>query len=243
MQATDVRALDAGRRVQVFLDTQAAALGKAVAPSLRAKLDDSVTQLAGFQNEQGTADGAARGATANQAALRDDLFQKFMVPIARAAKIALKNAPELPKLVVSALARRKADFVSTANQFAEAATKDAQVFVDHGMPTDFLTQLQAEIALVTASADAQGRAIARRIAATAGCTAQAKAVKGNIGLLDGVIKPALKGNTALLADWQASKRIRQPAVTPLPTGTTVVAPTTASAPTPTPATPPAPPAA
>src|SRR5579864_4939731 len=110
MQATDVRALDAGRRVQVFLDAQAATVGKVVAPSLRAKLDDSVTQLAGFQDEQGTADGAAKGETANQAALRDDLFQKFMVPIARTAKIALKSAPEFPKLVVSALARRKADF-------------------------------------------------------------------------------------------------------------------------------------
>jgi hypothetical protein len=127
MKSTDVRTLDAGRRVQVFLDAQATALGKTVLPSLRAKLDDAVTQLTAFQVEQGSAEGAAKGETVNQAGLRDDLYQKFMVPVARAAKVALKGAPEFPKLVVSALARRKADFVSTATQFADAATKDEQV--------------------------------------------------------------------------------------------------------------------
>jgi hypothetical protein len=48
-----------------------------------------------------------------------------------------------------------------------------------------------------------------------------------IGLLDGVIKPALKDNAQMLADWQASKQVRQAPVTPLPTGS-VALPSTPS---------------
>ena len=39
MKTNQERALDAGRRVQGFLDAQAAAIGTAVSASLRAKLD------------------------------------------------------------------------------------------------------------------------------------------------------------------------------------------------------------
>jgi hypothetical protein len=243
MQATQVRALDAGRRVQVFLDTHAATIGTAVPASLRAKLDDAVTQFAGFQSEQGTAEGTAKGETVNQAALRTDLFQRFMVPVGRAAKIALRLAPEFPKLVVSALARRKLDFLSTANQFADAATIDEKVLIDHGLAADFLVQLHTAIAQMAASAAAQGRSVARRIAATAACGTANKTLRAVIGLLDGVLKPVLKGNTSLLVDWQASKRIRLLPVTPLPTGGTVVTPPATSpaqpttAPVPPPATP------
>ena len=45
---SESRTLDAGRCVQVFLDTQAAALGKAVSPTLRAKL--ALRQTAGYPN-------------------------------------------------------------------------------------------------------------------------------------------------------------------------------------------------
>jgi hypothetical protein len=241
MQSTRIRTLDAGRRVQVCLDTQAAALGNAVSPTLRAKLDDAVTQLGGFQVEQATAQGTALGETVNQAALRDALYQKFMVQIGRTAKVALRDTPEYPNLVVPATARRKLGFPATANQFADAAAKHEAVIVEHGMPADFLVQLHAAIAEVVASADARERALSRRKAATAGSGTADKAVRDTIGLVDGVVTPLLKKNTSLLADWKASKLIRQLPVTPLPTGSTVVTP----APTPSaqPTTAPVPPSA
>ena len=232
MQSLFGRALDAGRRVQVFLDAQAATLGKVVPPSIRAMLDDAVTQLAGFQVEQATALGTAKGETVNQTTLRDDLYQRFMVQIGRTAKVELRKTPEFSNLVVSALARRKLDFVSTANKFADAAAKHEQQLIEHGMPADFLVQLRAAIAAVSASADARGRNVARRIAATQGSKAMNKALRQKIGQIDGLIRPALKKNAALLADWRASKQIRQIAVTPLPTGGTVVTPV-ASGPAPT----------
>jgi hypothetical protein len=234
-------ALNAGRRVQVFLDAQAATVGKLVPASLRAMLDDAVTQLAGFQVEQATAEGAATGETANQAALRASLYQNFMVQIGQTARIELKSSTEYPALVVPATAQRKSDFVATANAFAAAAAKHDQLLIQHGQPADFLAQLQTAITAVSASADAQGRAVARRIAATQGCTAMNKTVREKIGQINGLLKPALKTNAAMLADWQASKRIRQLPVNPVATGTTVT-PTADTTTTPASATPAATPA-
>jgi hypothetical protein len=151
MLATQVRTLDAARRVQVFLDTEAAAIGTAVPPTLRAMLDDAVKQLAAFQLQQGTAEGTAKGETVNQVALRDELYTRFMAPIGTTAKIELKTTPEYPNLHVAATARRKIDFLATAAKFADAAAKHEALLVQHGMPTDFLTQLRAAIAATTAS--------------------------------------------------------------------------------------------
>jgi hypothetical protein len=229
MLATQVRTLDAGRRVQVFLDTEAAAIGKAVPPTLRAMLDDAVTQLAAFQLQQGTAEGTAKGETANQVVLREDVYTRFMAPIGATAKIELKSTPEFPNLVVPALARRKIDFLAIANKFADAAAKHEALLVQHGISTDFLTQLHAALATTAASADARDRSLGLKKAATEGCVTAAKAVRDRIGQLDRTLKAAFPKKTPLLADFQASKRIRQVPVTPLPTGNTVVTP----APTPT----------
>jgi hypothetical protein len=66
-------------------------------------------------------------------------------------------------------------------------------------------------------------------------------VREKIGQINGLLKPALKTNAAMLADWQASKRIRQLPVNPTAAGTTVT-PTADATTTPTSATPAAPPA-
>jgi hypothetical protein len=230
MLATEVRTLDAARRVQVFLDTEAAVIGKVVPPTLRAMLDDAVTQLAGFQLQQGTAEGTARGEIVNQAALREDLYTRFMAPVATTAKIELRNTPEFPNLVVRATARRKLDFVATANKFADAAALHEALLVAHGMPTDFLTQLRAAIAATAASAAARDRNLGLKKAATDGCKTATKLIRDRIAQIDRTLRGAFKKKTPLLADFQASKRIRVVPVTPLPTGTVVTTPATPTPP-------------
>lgn len=226
MQSIFARTLDAGRRVQGFLDSHIAELGTTVSTSLRAMFDDAVTRLTGFQVEQATEEGTARGETINQATLREELYQRFMVHIGRTAKIELRTSPEFVNLVVPAIEVRKIDFLSTANKFAAAAAKHEPLLVQQGMPVDFLLQLHAAILQVSASADARERSVVRRIAATEGSVVVSKAVREKIGQLDGLIRPALKANGPLLAEWQACKRIRQIGVTPIPTGSPVPVPAT-----------------
>src|SRR5579862_5137977 len=69
MQLIHSNALDAVRRVQGFLDSQAATLGAVVTATLRGRLDAAVTQLDAFKVARGAAIDRARGETTNEAAI------------------------------------------------------------------------------------------------------------------------------------------------------------------------------
>src|SRR5947209_20578009 len=86
METPQQRTLDAGRRVQVFLDTFAAIIGALVSAALREKLDDAVASLAGFGLEQKTAGGLVQGETMNELRLRTELYDCFVLPVVRASK-------------------------------------------------------------------------------------------------------------------------------------------------------------
>jgi hypothetical protein len=152
MKTTEVRTFDAGRRVQGFLDTNAPTIGTAVPPSLRAKVDAAVSQLVQFELDQEAATAAANGETVNQAALRSDLFKHLVAPIGRVAKINLRQSTDLPALVVPAAAQRRSDFVAKVNSLADTASKYEPMFIDHGLPADFIAQIRAGATAVAASA-------------------------------------------------------------------------------------------
>jgi hypothetical protein len=221
MQSTQFPVLDTGRRVQGFLDAQAAAIGTAVPATLRAELDDGVTQCGAFQLEQGASTSAAKGETSRQQLIRDDLYARFLHPVEGVAKKKLKGlatVTELASLVISSAFRHSNKLLSKATELADAAAKYEKVFVDNGLAADFIAQLRVGIAEVTASEAARVRQLSRRAAATTGLATSDKAIRATVDSMNRVLRPALKKNPALLADWMASKRIRQLAVTPIPTG-------------------------
>jgi hypothetical protein len=197
--------------------------------------------------EQAAATGTARGETASLALLRKDFYTRFMRPIARNAKASLKGVGEYPTLVVASSGLRKGDFVGAAQAMADAATKYEKTLLEHGMATDFLTQMRAAIAQLTTSNDDRDRNISRREAATQGIKTMSAVGHEVVVNLDAIVLPALKTNPSALADWKASKRVTSPTALPAqPTGlpsastTTPVAPasvaTTAGDPTPAPST-------
>jgi len=218
MQGTQGKTSDAGRRVQGFLTTHAAAVGNAVPAALRAELDGVVTQIVAYQNEQESTTSAAHGETVNQVTLRTDVYERFLKPIAKIVKRKLPQAPERPELVVLARSLPGKSFVTKASAAADAAAKYVPIFSANGLAVDFVPQMKAAIAKITASSDLRGRLLARRATATDGLKTADKALKLIIDHIGAVITPVLKGNTDALADWKASKRIHQIGVMPLPTG-------------------------
>jgi hypothetical protein len=221
MKSTHFPVLDTGRRVQGFLDAQAAALGAAVPATLRAQLDDGVAQGTAFQLEQGASTSAAKGETSKQQLIRDDLYARFLHPVEGVAKKKLKgvaSVTEFASLVISSAFRHGNKLLSKATELADAAVKYEKIFVDNGLPADFIAQLKAGLADITASEAARGRQVSRRTAATAGLVAADKAIRATVDSLNRALRPALKKNPPLLADWMASKQIRKLVVTPLPTG-------------------------
>ncbi len=232
MQLIHSNTLDALRRVQGFLDSQAAALGTLVSAMLRARLDAAVTQLTAFMAEQSAAAGVAKGETANQDAFRKDIRARFLTPMAGIARRALRLAPEFSTMVVASSTLRNGAYLNTVQTLADSAAKYEKTFVDHGMPADFLTQLRAAITQLNASKDAQARNLSRRKAATQGIVDTDKIGRAELKTLNGVIAPAIKHNAALLADWKASKKI---AITltpmpPQPAGSAPASPTPSPAP-------------
>ena len=226
MQLKVLNTTDMAHRVQKFLDVQGAAIGVAVPADLRARLDGAVTQLVASQAEQDNAAGAAKTATASQAAIRKDINSRLLRPIARVAKSALGNAPDIAALIVPSGSMANGTFVSKLNSLADAATAHEKVFVDHMLPPDFIAQLKAASAQLSASAESRSRNMARRQAATASMIAAEKIIKDAVSVLNHVLTPLLKPNAALLADWGASKRVQQTVVNPISTGNATPAVTT-----------------
>jgi hypothetical protein len=236
MKTTQVRTLDAGRRVQGFLDANAATIAIAMSASLRAKFDAAVTQLDQLRLDQETSKAAAAGETVNQATLRSDLFQQLVDRIGEVAKLNLKSSTDFPALVVTAAAEKRTEFVTKVNSQADAATKYEQLFIDHGLPADFLAQIKAGVAQVMASAANREAQQTKQSAATGGLITADKAVRSLIKVVSGALAKVVKGNSTLSAGWVAAKRIRQVPVTPLPTGGTVITPTAPASSSPTAAT-------
>ena len=242
MQLKVLNTTDMAQRVQKFLDVQGAAIGVAVPAGLRARLDGAVTQLAASQAEQDNSAGAAKTATATQGAIRKDINARLLRPIARVAKSALRDKPDLAALIVPSGSMANGTFVSKLNSLAEAASAYEKVFVDHMLPADFIAQLKAASAQLTTSTESRARSIARRQAATASMIAAEKVIKDTVSVLNHVLTPLLKPNAALLADWVASKHVQQTVVNPISTGSATPAVVTAD-PTQQPATAPVVPAA
>ena len=239
MQLKVLNTTDMAHRVQGFLDAQGAAIGVAVPTDLRARLDGAVTQLVASQAEQANSAGAAKTATAAQGAIRKDLNSRLLRPIARVAKSALSKAPDVAALIMPSGSMPNGTFVSKLNSLVDAATAHEKVFVDHMLPADFIAQLKAASAQLTASTESRARSIARRQAATASMIAAEKVIKDSVSVLNHVLTPLLKPNAALLADWVASKHVQQTVVNPISTGSATPAVVTAD-PTQPPATAPLP---
>jgi hypothetical protein len=92
---------------------------------------------------------------------------------------------------------------------AKAATPFAGVFVAAGVPADFVTRLDAaaDALLVSLSDRAQSRG--KRSGATKGLKSQLASGRKIVHILDAFVKSALKDEPALLANWNAVKRVRK----------------------------------
>jgi hypothetical protein len=199
---------------------------------LRAHLDASVTQIAALQATQGANASAAKGETAKQKLLRGDLYAHLLNPVGAVARKQLRGVAEFPSLVVSALFRASNKLLAKATELADAAAKYEKVFIDNGLPADFLAQIRAGVGEIAASVTARGSALTQQVTATAGMKVADKAARAAIDTMSRSLKKVLTANPALLAGWTAAKLVRQPVVTPLPTGSvsTPTAPSPSTAP-------------
>ena len=215
MKLKQLYTLDAGRRSQGFLKRHAAVIGDAVTPVLWARLDNGVADLEGYQLEQRTSTGLARGMTPILKEKRDGIHTEFGNPIRAIADRSLSNTPEHLTLLLPSRADTHGEFLAMACVLAASAALHEQVFLDHGMRTDFLARLDAAVVDLAKATYDRGRHKARSAAARAGLEAADKEVKDALATMDATMLLVLRKDASLAADWKASRKIHV-TITPLP---------------------------
>ena len=250
--------LEALRRIQRFLEDNDAALGVVNQSSARKRLDETVTQIESHAVAQVAGRRTAEGETAKQQALRLELRTDHMRPVAVIAGQKLREQPEFKLLRLPPWNVRGARLTTAARDMANAAEKYTDLFVQEGLPSDFVAQLRTAADELDHSIDVRGQSRGQRAGATVGLKAETKRARGLIRVLDSAVRPKLGTNDELLREWQLASHIQRTrasqkaapaggtsttAATTTPGSTpTELAPTTAPT-TPTPATEPLSPAA
>ncbi len=205
MNTNSFAVLDTGRRVQRFLDANDAVLTSVNGSAARRALDQAVAQLETHGNELESKKQQHAGETAKQRALRLALL-KLMRPINRVGQLSLGNIPDFSPLEVPTIRTSTGKLLEKAYAIAQAAAPHAQVFVDGGLPADFLSRLSAATNAIAASLGDRDRLGTARVTATEGTVVLASKVRQAVRALDSLVKLALADDDLLLVAWKSAKR-------------------------------------
>lgn len=201
------------RRVQQFLDEFAVKLFAENAAAARKEFDQVVEEMGANETAQASSTLNARSQTAVQEALRRDLIDHHMRPVATIAAAHLRDVPGFKALRLSPKVK-VAVLVQDAIAMAEAAKEYQNVFVENGRPENFVDALLAAAA-VRASIDARGKSIASKAAARGGLKATATRAHLVMRFVDAQVRSALADDPKTLAAWKWAKRIGKGKVVPI----------------------------
>jgi hypothetical protein len=204
------RVYDTGRRIQTFLDANDAALGTINKSGMRAELDAVVTALGQSSTTQAAGRVNAIGETANQRTLRLALRLNNMQPIASVARAKLRTVPNFQAMTLPKPDTRVVSLIAHANGMAEAAQPYSQVFIDAGLPQDFLAKLTAAADAVKASIDTRAAARGQRSGATGTLKDLVTRARLALKALNALVVPVLSADVShsgLLAEWKSVRRV------------------------------------
>ena len=152
----------------------------------------------------------------SQRTLREELYMKHMRPISLIARevfgvTGMDRAFRLPNT------RKVSQTVlNAARAMAEAAANNREVFLQHGLPADFVDQLRGAIDTLAQSRTAKATSLRRQVTATASTDGLAKRGRKAVRLLDAILVPRFANEPEVLAAWRIAKKVR-PATAPVST--------------------------
>lgn len=202
--------LAALKRVQLFLDDNAAVLAAIVdLAAARKRLDAVIASFSSHAYDQEANDRGAKGETAKQRKLRVQVRSQQMQPIALIARKNLRTTPQFAALQMPKSTVTGEAFIASGNAMADAATIHKDTFIEHGLPPTFLDDFKAAITNLNSSITDREQNYNRRLAATKGLDEKEKQGRLVLSVLDSLVEPALAGNDALLRGWQGARLIRR----------------------------------
>jgi hypothetical protein len=214
------------RAMQGFLDDNKDTVAPVDDSGARKSLDTLIQELTTQAVDQDAGRVTSRGETSLQASLRNALREFHMKPIATIARARLRDVPEMRSFMLPRKTTPSLRLVAMAGGMADAAAKHSAVFIDRGLPQDFIAQLTTAADALNQSLDTRAKSYGRSTGATTALSALAKQATSVIKELDVLVSPKLVRNDRLLGEWRTAKRIRRK--TGPATGSTTSTPVTAS---------------
>jgi hypothetical protein len=204
------RIYNTGRRIQAFLVANDAVLGTINKSGMRSDLDTIVNALGDSGGEQAAGRVNAIGETARQRTLRLALRLNHMQPIASVAKAKLRTVPNFHSMTMPSPNTRIVSLLAHAHGMAEAAQPYTQVFIDAGLPDDFVAKLTAAADAVKTSIDTRAAARGQRSSATGTLKELENRARLVFKAQNDFVVPILVADVAhsgLLAEWRKARRV------------------------------------
>ena len=208
-----------------FLDENADVLAGVVDTGSRRKLKIVLAALSTHVVNQSSSALASQGSTMTQRSLRLALTREHMAPIARIARAELPTTPEIMPLRMPRGRQSGAKLVAAAGGMAKAAAPYANVFVNAGLPADFVAQLDSAATALLTALGTHETIRGRGVTATSGMKGLLSEGRKLVHVLDAYVQIALKDNPSLLAGWNSVKRVKRVGSRVALTGTTANPPT------------------
>ncbi len=210
MLATQDRALESARRAHGWMTSHPDII--AANPSLERQvtlLDGAIGRISQAAAEQELYRVGGLERSTSLSTLRHELREQHMKPIVELAREIAPNAPEFAADVrLPAEDVRTERLLASAEAMAKAVEPKKDLFVEHGLPADFVEQLRAAADGVRNTVDARGSSRASRTGATETIRFDVRAARKAIRMIDTILRRNLRGSSEL-REWRSAKRITQ----------------------------------
>ena len=196
--------------VKDFLDVHAAKFPDVTTTGARKEFDAVIAEINDQIERQKGRRVRAQVNAKKADALRRELVHNYLAPIVRIARTKLPRTNELEPLRLPSKTATVENVASAARGLMHVAAQYADVFIQSGLPADFIAQLDAAIGAMQQSrvdgksdrADSKG--------ASAGLRQSLKRARDTVGIIDSFVRVALQDNDDLLTVWNGVNRVDRP---------------------------------
>jgi hypothetical protein len=179
-------------------------------PALSAQVDaltGIVERVSGHATQQQTQYAQSLLIARDERAQRGLLLTQHMGTIAKVARALVGKIPGIGILAMPSGNIASTSLVTAAGVMARKAEIYKTVLIEHGLPADFVEQLDAIAASLKSCVDARGEARAARAGATRGLESELALGHKVVAIMDATLIRALANNPAKMQEWRHVKRV------------------------------------
>jgi hypothetical protein len=208
MQVRQQKLIESYQRVQVFLESNPAP-GTAGITEARAMLDAALVELKDHSTAQLFGRQLSRAERQRVIARMKRLRNQHMRPIVAIAKAQAGRMPGIrDELQMPAGGLGSGNLLAAAGAMRNAAANHVPIFVEAGLPADFLDRFDAAMGAIRQALGGHAVNIGTKVGANEGLKAQLQRARQAVDILDPLVQTAFEGNDVVLARWRAAKRVK-----------------------------------